>query len=156
MNYKFLKAAIVGLVLSVSSFASAGLITVDWEFNGGSFDGTFSGADNNSDGILTFDELSDFSPRTSFTNVNLSNLVDVGDFNLSTGQWLSNAISWTNQPDNAWFTWNNRGNSVNSLWASVTVNSVTGTSQPVPEPSTLAIFALGMIGLASRRFKKQS
>jgi len=27
---------------------------------------------------------------------------------------------------------------------------------PVPEPGTLAIFALGMIGLASRRFKKQS
>jgi hypothetical protein len=26
----------------------------------------------------------------------------------------------------------------------------------VPEPSTLAVFALGMIGLASRRFKKQS
>jgi len=29
-------------------------------------------------------------------------------------------------------------------------------STDVPEPSTLAIFALGMIGLASRRFKKQS
>jgi len=29
-------------------------------------------------------------------------------------------------------------------------------SAQVPEPSTLAIFALGMIGLASRRFKKQS
>jgi hypothetical protein len=29
-------------------------------------------------------------------------------------------------------------------------------SAAVPEPSTLAIFALGMIGLASRRFKKQS
>jgi hypothetical protein len=28
-------------------------------------------------------------------------------------------------------------------------------SNAVPEPSTLAIFALGMIGLASRRFKKQ-
>lgn len=27
---------------------------------------------------------------------------------------------------------------------------------PVPEPSTIAIFVLGMIGLASRRFKKQS
>jgi hypothetical protein len=26
----------------------------------------------------------------------------------------------------------------------------------VPEPSTLAIFALGLIGLASRRFKKHS
>jgi len=31
-----------------------------------------------------------------------------------------------------------------------------GTTTDVPEPSTLAIFALGMIGLASRRFKKQS
>jgi hypothetical protein len=30
------------------------------------------------------------------------------------------------------------------------------TIQDVPEPSTLAIFALGMIGLASRRYKKQS
>jgi hypothetical protein len=29
-------------------------------------------------------------------------------------------------------------------------------SSAVPEPSTLAIFALGMIGLASRRFKRQS
>jgi len=36
--------------------------------------------------------------------------------------------------------------------------SMATTSAPaqVPEPSTLAIFALGMIGLASRRFKKQS
>jgi len=33
---------------------------------------------------------------------------------------------------------------------------VYGTKVDVPEPSTLAIFALGMIGLASRRFKKQS
>jgi len=29
-------------------------------------------------------------------------------------------------------------------------------SNEVPEPATMAIFALGMIGLASRRFKKQS
>ena len=29
-------------------------------------------------------------------------------------------------------------------------------SSDIPEPSTLAIFALGMIGLASRRFKKKS
>ncbi len=32
----------------------------------------------------------------------------------------------------------------------------TTSVQEVPEPSTLAIFALAMIGLASRRFKKQS
>jgi hypothetical protein len=38
-------------------------------------------------------------------------------------------------------------------------NLTFGSANPgteVPEPSTLAIFALGMIGLASRRFKKQS
>jgi hypothetical protein len=34
--------------------------------------------------------------------------------------------------------------------------SVHFRSASVPEPSTLAIFALGMIGLASRRFKKQA
>ena len=32
----------------------------------------------------------------------------------------------------------------------------TGNSQEVPEPSTLAIFALGIMGLAARRFKKQA
>ncbi|MFT6691242.1 MAG: hypothetical protein ACJAXH_001767 [Colwellia sp.] len=31
-----------------------------------------------------------------------------------------------------------------------------GAATAVPEPSTLAIFALGIMGLASRRFKKQS
>jgi len=32
--------------------------------------------------------------------------------------------------------------------------SLTGTATTVPEPSTLAIFALGIMGLTSRRFKK--
>jgi hypothetical protein len=36
------------------------------------------------------------------------------------------------------------------------LNNGNGNSTTVPEPSTLAIFALGMIGLASRRFKKYS
>lgn len=41
----------------------------------------------------------------------------------------------------------------NGETVTVTLNGVDVSS--VPEPSTLAIFALGMIGLASRRFKKQ-
>lgn len=32
----------------------------------------------------------------------------------------------------------------------------TGVSEEIPEPTTLAIFALGVIGLASRRIKKES
>ena len=35
-------------------------------------------------------------------------------------------------------------------------SQVWGTTSQVPEPSTLAIFALGLMGLASRRFNKQS
>jgi hypothetical protein len=38
----------------------------------------------------------------------------------------------------------------------VFIDNVSLTTESVPEPSTLAIFALGMMGLASRRFKKQS
>ncbi|AOW77323.1 hypothetical protein A3Q34_10915 [Colwellia sp. PAMC 20917] len=37
-----------------------------------------------------------------------------------------------------------------------TVDDVSLISVAVPEPSTIAIFALGMIGLVSRRFKKQA
>jgi hypothetical protein len=63
----------------------------------------------------------------------------------------------------------NNGDSVNGGWRSglnTNLNSnnvwqryvlVRNNNQvDVPEPSTLAIFALGIIGLASRRFKKQS
>ena len=32
--------------------------------------------------------------------------------------------------------------------------AASGESTPVPEPTTLAIFGLGLMGLASRRFRK--
>ena len=53
------------------------------------------------------------------------------------------------------------GFGTNSTNAQTTIHSgsivfASVRSNSVPEPSTLAIFALGMIGLASRRFKKQS
>jgi hypothetical protein len=52
--------------------------------------------------------------------------------------------------------WQDVGTS-NSITQSL-VNDISGVSfrsTSVPEPSTLAIFALGIMGLASRRFKKQ-
>ena len=42
---------------------------------------------------------------------------------------------------------------VDMPWSPLPQVTITGVS--VPEPSTLAIFALGILGLASRRFKKQ-
>jgi len=48
------------------------------------------------------------------------------------------------------------GDDTRAQWSEVLELAISGTkSTSVPEPSTLAIFALGMIGLASRRFKKQ-
>jgi hypothetical protein len=55
---------------------------------------------------------------------------------------------------------NNPSNNDNIFLAGFYVSGVASFNEKpptgVPEPSTLAIFALGMIGLASRRFKKQS
>jgi hypothetical protein len=48
--------------------------------------------------------------------------------------------------------WNSYRNNTNNNYSTMLVRQ----ANHVPEPSTLAIFALGMIGLASRRFKKQS
>jgi hypothetical protein len=64
-----------------------------------------------------------------------------------------------------WIGVNNGWNGAYNLYVDMDVNTVAGYGgwlyqdsppESVPEPSTLAIFALGMIGLASRRFKKQS
>jgi len=50
--------------------------------------------------------------------------------------------------------------SYNCCWLETSRSSNVGSwlvrASEIPEPGTLAIFALGMIGLASRRFKKQS
>jgi len=44
---------------------------------------------------------------------------------------------------------------INSFYHTVMFDNFAVTTTEVPEPSTLAIFALGVMGLASRRFKKQ-
>lgn len=51
--------------------------------------------------------------------------------------------------------WNEAQSSI-AIGAWLVRMSNTPTILPVPEPSTIAIFALGMFGLASRRFKMQS
>ena len=89
-----------------------------------------------------------------FLNGNLlSNLPDVvtGNFNvlhtLSAGPGSSAFVAGLNVLS---FDVGNRGGP-GAFRASV---KVTADAKPVPEPTTLAIFALGIMGLASRRFKK--
>jgi hypothetical protein len=103
---------------------------------------------------------------------------DISGLVSSVGNWYNwdysnteeGMMSWRAGPDNlAW--WNNGANGIamgtDSSDAYLTVNNVsqnqlasswsaTIVQTEVPEPSTLAIFALAMIGLAARQFKKQS
>ena len=73
-------------------------------------------------------------------------------FNISALQW-ANFIS----DDSVQVTWNN-GSGVGD-WSNNYIGyvnyEINGVASQVPEPTTLAIFALGIMGLASRRFKKQ-
>ncbi|WP_286235116.1 PEP-CTERM sorting domain-containing protein [Thalassotalea sediminis] len=156
MKFKIIKAAIAGLILSISSIANAGLITVVFDItNYNDTLGSFSGSDTNNDMLLTLNELDSFNwMSTSYNHVidEISDLAGFGDFDLSSNTWIPNGTSWINSADDAYFTWNNRNSSVNASWAEVDIVSVTRSS--VPEPSTLAIFALGFLGFALRNFKK--
>lgn len=185
-----LKAAFAGLILSISGFANAGLITFDgsiddgtevdhWSFsvtNSGTFifdvlaresgnDFFSNGVDNdqldsyiylfvndangaligkNDDGERGSD--GSVHGHDSFMTVNLAigtYLFAIGDYSLSESE-ARNGLN----ADNA-------GSLVGRY--SVSISSTDGLTKvnSVPEPSTFAIFALGIMGLASRRFKKK-
>jgi hypothetical protein len=91
----------------------------------------------------------------------------IGATGLSWGDWeLDFSFSIT---DIAWSTLYADDSTITVSWSNASgVNAFTsrynpfvnfnlaGDPNPVPEPSTLAIFALGMMGLAVRRFNKKS
>jgi len=200
MNFKFLKAAIVGLVLSVNGFANAGLITVnEWHDTSGSVGGLLQS---------TFDSSVYFA-QSKDINFSINNTYEVlNGYHIATANeyrtlWDNN-VAANGTPTNVylhynrggWNGYNNNGVQnyyfvfadmfdVNLTNAAVHAGNyeyhasrtdiwnyapslmsqpdrfaglvlIKNTSQSVPEPTTLVIFALGMIGLASRRFKKQS
>lgn len=97
-----------------------------------------------SSGYLRYMNAGDSSDnQTGYFEVLHYNLTVTGFFN------------WAGRPDV------NLADTTASLgdWASRSdeeIHSLYVRTIDVPEPSTIAIFALGMIGLASRRFKKQS
>jgi len=192
MNIKMLKAALAGLILSVSGFANAGLINFDYDGPGKldvdtagitlvsftviddsiitdldvyvELSGSFTG--NNSLWIShlgTDVQLFNSPGCCEFATGSMESLFDdeaaslpswpnkVGTFKavdlLSAFDGLSLAGSWTLSIQDT-SPYPNEGDDL-ITWA------IRGTAQEVPEPSTLAIFALGIMGLASRRFKKQ-
>jgi len=54
------------------------------------------------------------------------------------------------------YNWNGKIDDVKVFDTALSQSEVNNLYTPVPEPSTIAIFALGIIGLSARRFKKNS
>lgn len=212
MSIKMLKAALVGLILSVSSFANAGLIELNAGVVGPAPTGTGAGAgygrgvsffateafsvdsigfeadllDNlfeiviwgSTDGHQVTSELASNTYNfgdTAFgwNDMNfafnfVANTYYAVGYRLASGAHLSGGVQSLQYHNDSTLPFNianpairlidgfegkDADNFSNSLHGSLRMNVV---SNEVPEPSTLAIFALGIMGLASRRFKKQS
>ncbi|MCJ8295449.1 MAG: PEP-CTERM sorting domain-containing protein [Colwellia sp.] len=121
---------------------------VEWYFNGGSMGFAPEGAgifQSSADGAATgFAWAGALAPIDATTNLRLSWHTSGGYASTPTGinhGWRSGEYNYNNPGDNALLNASSR--------LVFTTNRI-----DVPEPSTLAIFALGIIGLASRRFKK--
>ena len=184
MNIKMLKAAVAGLVLSVSGIANAGLIDFS-DYSDGTItsidDVTFSlegGVDSSGSPYKIRDGLSNsstgFYPTSQFLTFTFDNLVsdisfifdNEGDNNLSffyaysLDDVLLDSFDISDFVDSysstatgvSYIKFSN--GSPSSSWI-FQVDEISYNASEVPEPTTLAIFALGIMGLASRRFKKQ-
>jgi hypothetical protein len=206
MNFKFLNAAIVSLVLSVSGFANAGLIT-SIDSGATTHDFIFSGftagpisesgitySSTHSSSVYGYESSYGFSGNGLWNGMDMLGLnTQIGAMTIEFDTAVAEVLAFVNYID----TWSGSArisvfdSSFSLLETSALTFSTGGVansgfdlgfkrntneikyiqfidqgiglnnlrsfaSTDVPEPSTLAIFALGIMGLASRRFKKQS
>ena len=186
-----LKAALAGLVLSVSGLANAGLM-FDFYWTGDtSEDSTIvSTADSTLMAMGTIEIDAAFGSTFDFSDILFTNISVTGDSiqDFIFTSWSS--IGGTIAADGMSASFNASGNPYSYISnfygcyyggcggdfsilvidqdgggssrqvfyvnAEDALASMKMTRTEVPEPSTLAIFALGVIGVASLRFKKQS
>lgn len=137
--------------------ANATRITVDYQSTNLYFDslsGSFSGNDANNDGLLTFEELDDWSTVYA-DGAPFVALTDIGDFDYLNNIWTPNGLDWLETSADAFMTWEWNG-SIYSASTSIydwQFATVVRTSQ-VPEPFPLALLALSLLGIAfSRKMK---
>ena len=212
MNIKMLKAAVAGLILSVSSFASAGLIieksldttnygwnanvngtsqqstdffmltqtssvsSVEWYgFRDAGLNFSIRFFDNITAGNNTSFFYEDLVLATAIGTGIIHNSYEIFKYsaNITELTLLSNKNYYlaVNSTSASTWVWNFSAPSGNDLfhrngdadtWREISslgrdshAFSLHGDAVSVPEPSTLVIFALGIMGLASRRLKKQ-
>ena len=166
-----LKVVFAGLILFVSSFANAGLIYFKYDgtwssFNSGDFGSTYvatlifdNGGDiveNQSFGLADFVSANVSSGSYDFTmfSVDIDSWAINFNSNASgqlTGGWFdaSNGVhSWHYDPS-----FGDASFSDDTGSAYYFESNISNAGQVIPEPSTLAIFALSILGLASSRVK---
>ncbi|WP_339723926.1 PEP-CTERM sorting domain-containing protein [uncultured Paraglaciecola sp.] len=176
MNTKILKMAFAGLVLGVSGLANAGLIgstvTVTNTYESSIFDGP-------TDVLVQSGIVSELTEFGDLWDINIDddsidmvcNYSQCNDL-IGFDEYLFEGLTWGGANFFTGFsmTTNTTGLIVNALMPTSTslYLSMELTAMPigsvihidfqesvsVPEPSILAIFALGIMGLASSRFKK--
>jgi len=180
MKIKFLKTTFTSLILFVSTFANAGLITqsnsytyfevgngLEWVYAAPcAIDSNPNGSCNTSP--LTLIDGFRFASLQDWTDSfrNLTELVTafssstISEDDICSSEFFGTGRTFCNFRDLS-------NGAISGAPSFITTSLLAGGSaaesflvrgqvSDVPEPSTLAIFALGIIGLASRRFKKQS
>lgn len=172
MNTKFLKMLLVAFVFCQASSATAGLIYISASIDGSQANagaGNVSLATGNA--ALTYDDVSNLlswevdwsnllgtltvahfhGAANSGQNAGVQvNFLGIAPSNPSIGSINISSVQATDLLAGLWY--------VNIHSTAFPGGEIRGQLSVVnvPEPSTLAVFALGVIGLASSRFKKKS